>query len=324
MRTALLLLTIPFALCAQAPQPHPQPTLTGEQLFEARRFDEAKAAFQQQLARDKNNANAQFYMGRVEYVQGRSGDAVDWFEKAVQRDEKNATYHVWLGNALGDEAQTASKLRQPFLARRVKSEFERAVELDPKQIDAREGLVDFYSMAPGFMGGSMDKAHEQGNEIIKLNPGRGHLKLAQLAERQKDPVTAEREYKSVVAAEPDSAAGYYGLGAFYRRQKRFDESWATYEQLMKLRPGEINVHLTWAGTAAESGKNLERGEREVKLYLANAPKDAPAGNVSNAHWRLGQIYEQTARKEQARSEYNEALKLNPRNPNAKKSLEALK
>src|SRR5438132_320082 len=91
MRTALLLLTIPFALCAQAPQPHPQPTLTGEQLFEARRFDEAKAAFQQQLARDKNNANAQFYMGRVEYVQGRSGDAVDWFEKAVQRDEKNAT-----------------------------------------------------------------------------------------------------------------------------------------------------------------------------------------------------------------------------------------
>ena len=322
MRTALVLLAIPFALQTQAPQP--QPTLTGEQLFEARRFDEAKAAFQQQLARDKNNANALFYMGRVEYAQGGSGDAVDWFEKAVERDEKNATYHLWLGNALGDEAQTASKLRQPFLARRVKSEFERAVELDPKQIDGREGLVRFYSMAPGFMGGSMDKAHEQANEIVKLNPVRGHAQLAMLAEREKDVAAAEREYKAIIAAEPDSAQGYYGLGAFYRRQKRWDESWATFEQLMKLKPDEINVHLTWGGTAAESGKNLERGEREVKFYLANAPKDALPANVSNAHWRLGQIYEKTARKDQARSEYNEALKINPRNANAKKSLDALK
>src|SRR2546430_2795399 len=66
MRTALLFLTIPFALCAQAAQP--QATLTAEQLFEAGRFDEAKAALQQQLGRDKNNANALFYMVRVEYA----------------------------------------------------------------------------------------------------------------------------------------------------------------------------------------------------------------------------------------------------------------
>jgi Flp pilus assembly protein TadD len=36
------------------------------------------------------------------------------------------------------------------------------------------------------------------------------------------------------------------------------------------------------------------------------------------------IYEKTNRKDQARAEYNEALKLWPQNENAKKSLEALK
>ena len=322
MRHVFLLLAIPLALRAQASQP--QPARTGEQLFEARRLDDARAVFQQQLSRDKNNANAMYYLGRIEYAQGKSGEAVDWFEKALQRDEKNPTYHVSLGNALGDEAQKASKIRQPFLARRVKSEFERAVELDPTQIDAREGLVGFYSMAPGFMGGSMDKAREQANEIMKLNPARGHAQLANLAERDKDPAIAEREYKSIIVAQPDSALGYYALGAFYRRQKRWDESWATYDQLMKLKPGEINVHLTWGGTAAESGRNLERGEREVKFYLGNAPKDAPAGNLSNAHWRLGQIYLQTNRKEPARSEFSEAIRLNPRNQNAKKALDSLK
>lgn len=322
MRSSFLILAFPLALFAQAPQP--QPSLTGEQLFESGRYDEAKAVFQAQLARDKNNANALYFMGRVAAAQNNSSEAVDWLEKAVKRNAHSALYHLWLGNSLGDETQKAGKLRQPFLARRVKAEFERAIELDPTLIDAREGLVSFYSMAPGFMGGSMDKAREQANEIVKLNSVRGHLQLATLADRQKDPAAAEREFKAAVAAAPDSVNSYYLLGAFYRRQKRYDDSWATYERLMKLKPDEITVHLSWGGTAAESGQNLERGEREIKFYLVNAPKDAPVGNISNAHWRLGQIYEQTARKEQARSEYSEALKLNPRNQNAKRSLEALK
>jgi Tfp pilus assembly protein PilF len=46
--------------------------------------------------------------------------------------------------------------------------------------------------------------------------------------------------------------------------------------------------------------------------------------VSNAHWRLGQIYEKTSRRDLAKAEYNEALKMNPQNRNAKKSLEDLK
>jgi tetratricopeptide (TPR) repeat protein len=322
MRPFILLLAIPLALAAQGPQP--QQSLTGEQLFQSRRYDEAKAVFQTHLARDRNNASALYYMGRIAAAQDKSGEAVDWFEKAVRLNDNNAVYHFWLGNSLGDEAQKASKFRQPFLARRVKSEFERAVQLDPKLIDAREGLVGFYSIAPGIMGGSMDRAREQANEIVKLNPMRGHVQLATLAERQKDAAAAEREYKAVIATEPDSVNGYYLLGSFYRRQKRWDDSWATYEHLMKLKPDEITVHLTWGGTAAESGKNLERGERELKFYFVNAPKDTPPGNLSNAHWRLGQIYEQTARKELARSEYSEALKLNPRNSNAKRALEALK
>jgi tetratricopeptide (TPR) repeat protein len=322
MRRAFLILALPVAVFAQAP-PSSQPALTPEQLINARRLDEAKPIVDAMLTKNNNDPHGLYLMGRLAYARGNSGEAVDWFEKALKRDEQNATYHTWLGSALGDEAQKANKLRQPFLARRVKSEFERAVELDPKLVDAREGLVDFYSMAPGFMGGNMDKAREQANEILKLNPVRGHQRLARIAEREKDVATAEREYKTGVAIAPDSTPGYYLLGNFYRTQGRWDEAFATYEQIMKLKPDELAVHLTWAGTAAQSGKNLDRGEREVKYYLKSA-KDVPAGNLSNAHWRLGQIYEKTARKDLARAEYAEALKLNPQNQNAKKSLEAMK
>ena len=324
MRRAFLatLCALPFALGAQAPAA--ATPLTPEQLISQRRFDEVKPTIDAMLARDRNDPHALYLMGRLVYQQGKSGEAVDWFEKAIKRDETKALYHTWLGNALGDETQKANKLRQPFLARRVKSEFERAVALDSTAIDPREGLVDFYSMAPGIMGGSMEKAKAQAAEITKLNPIRGNLKTARVAEREKDFAAAERAYKSVIEAAPDSTQGYYAIGAFYRGQSRWDDAFTAYETLLKRKPDEVTAHLTWGGTAAASGRNLERGETELKFYLENAPKDAPVQNQSSAHWRLGQIYEKTRRKEQARAEYTEAVRLNPQNQNAKKSLEELK
>lgn len=319
MRLGAVLLAIPLALSAQTAQP----SLATEQLINARRLPEAKAAIDAMLAHDKNDASAMYLMGRWYDAQDSSSKAVDWFEKAVKRDDQNAVYHTWLGNALGDEAQRASKLRQPFLARRVKSEYERAVALDPKSIDAREGLVGFYSIAPGVMGGDMAKARAQAEEIRKLSAIRGHLQLGIVAQRAKDTVTAEREYKALIAAFPDSAVGYNALAVLYRNQRRWDDAFATHERLMARRPDDLAVHLSWAGTSAMSGINLERGEREAKYYLANA-KDAPPTSLSSAHWRLGMIYEKTGRKDLARAEYNEALKLNAYNQNAKRSLETLK
>jgi tetratricopeptide (TPR) repeat protein len=92
---------------------------------------------------------------------------------------------------------------------------------------------------------------------------------------------------------------------------------------MQHKPDEMPVHLIWAATAALSAKNLERGEREAKFYLANA-KDAMPGNLVAVHWRRGQIYAATGRKESARAEYTETLRIYPQNRVVRKSQDALK
>src|SRR5438067_1937853 len=94
MRRAALLLAIPFALRAQTP----------EQLFQDRRLAEAKSAFQAQLARDKSDANAMYYLGRIALAENNSDEAADWFEKAVKRNDRSSLYHLWLGNAIGNES----------------------------------------------------------------------------------------------------------------------------------------------------------------------------------------------------------------------------
>lgn len=314
MRALTLLLALPSLLTAQS----------GEQLFRERRYAEARVVFQGQLSTNKNDATALYHMGRIVYAEGNSKEAVDWFEKAVKQNEQSATYHFWLGSALGDEAQKANKLRQPFLARRVKGEFERAVQLDPAMIEPRRGLVDFYSMAPGVMGGSMEKAKLQAAEIGKLDRLQGQFALARIAQREKDAAAEESAFKVALASFPDSSAAYYSLAAFYRRQSRWDDAFALYDSLMRVMPDEKVVHVAYGAVAAASGKNLERGERELKLYLENPPTDAPAQTLSAARFRLGQIYERTARKDLARAEYLEAVKQNPQNQDAKKALDALK
>lgn len=317
MRTAALLLVLASSLAAQTP----------EKLFQERKFDEARTAAKAQLATNKSDANATYWMGRIAFAENKSDEAIEWLEKAVKLDNKNATYHYWLGNSLGNAAQSASKVRQPFLARRMKSETERAIHLDPTLIDARESLVNFYSMAPGFMGGSNDKAREQVAEITKLNPMRGHLSGARLAERLKDAAGAEREFKAAIAVAPDSLAAlqHFPLASFYRRQSRWDDAFATYELIMKMKPDEIVAHLGWGATAAQSGKSYERGEREIKQFLATATIEKQGiGNLSGAQYRLGTIYEKTSRRDLAKAAYAEAVKVNPQNADAKKALDNLK
>ncbi len=314
MRLLPLLLALPTLLAAQTP----------EQLFLERKLDEARAGFQARLAKDRTDATAMYYLGRIAMAQNQTRDAIEWFEKAVGRDDRSAPYHYWLGSALGNEAQRASKLRQPFLARRVKHEFERAVELDPTMVDARFGLLDFYSVAPGVMGGSMEKAREQAAEIAKLSVMRGHIARARLALRQKDDAAAFREYEAAIAAAPDSTPAYYGLGSLYRSRSRWVDAMNVYDRLMKARPDEVGAHAFWGIVSAISGQETERGERELRHFLANAPKETPALSYSNVHYRLGQILDRNGRTESARQEYAEAVRLNPKHEDAKKALAALK
>ena len=95
--------------------------------------------------------------------------------------------------------------------------------------------------------------------------------------------------------------------------------------LMQRKPDEVTAHATWGIVAAISGKNLERGERELKYWLSNPPPTANAVSYSNVHMRLGQIYEKDRpdRLAPARSIRRRFAAI-PRTSDAKNALSALK
>src|SRR5256885_506169 len=108
-----------------------------------------------------------FSAGRTAVLAGDYDNAIRQLEHAVDLDDSNADYHYWLGRAVYESAPRANKLRVPGMARRVRNEWERAVALDPNQIDARAGLAEWYAMAPRVMGGNKTRARDQASEGAK-------------------------------------------------------------------------------------------------------------------------------------------------------------
>jgi tetratricopeptide (TPR) repeat protein len=289
-----------------------------------RRFDEAKAQAQAVVAKTPADDAAWHCLGRITKDMGRPKEAVGYYEKAIKINDKVANHHLLLGSALADLADSTSKIKLPFLARRIKGEFERTVALDPASVDGRLALVDFYTQAPGVMGGSKDKAQEQIREVMKLNPMRAHHKQATLFLADKKYAEAEKELVASEQAAPDSMLAGYNLVGFYQLRERWADAFATLDRMEKRFPNEWLVQFQFGRTAALSGDRLERGEKELRALIASPPTDMARSTLVGAHWRLGMILAQQGKKDLARAEYNAALAIDPKNENVKKSLAALK
>ena len=324
MSSNLRFFAIPVVLLLAARPASAQCTAGIQKLTAERRFDEAKAQLKDAVAKSPNDDAAWECLGRVTRSMGRPKEAAEYFEKAVKIDDKVAMHHLLLGSALADLADSTSKIKLPFLARRIKGEFERTVALDPSSLDGRSALADYYTQAPGVMGGSKEKAQEQVREMMKLNPMRGHQKQANLYLREQKYAEAEKEFIAAEQAAPDSANAGYNLASFYQGRERWSDAFAVYDRMEKRFPDHWQVRFQIGRTAALSGERLDRGEKELRALIASPPADMPKATEVGAHHRLGMILEKQGRKEQARAEYNLALSMDPKNENVKKSLAGLK
>ncbi len=292
-------------------------TEQGIQAFKARKYAEARAIFQPLASRD---AVAAYYMGRMAANDDDLDKAVDYFEKAVELDERNAEYYDWLGRGYGSKALKASKFKLPFLARKTRMAWEKGLAIDPNNLDIMEDLVQYYLQAPGFLGGSKDKAREMINEVRKRNAYKGAVLAANICSSQKDSACVEREIRAVIVAYPDSTNSYASLAGFYANAKQFDKAFEVIDQRMKKKPNEVAMQYALGRTAALSGQQLDRGEQALKNYLADPPEN---GQIAGAHLRLGMIYAQKGNKDAARKEYLTSLHMNSGSAEAKKELAAL-
>ncbi len=170
------------------------------------------------VAGGNDNFEQHISTGKTFYEQGKNDDAIKEFKTAVTLRPNDSMAHLWLGRALGRKTEKANPLHAAFMVADVRNEFERAVTLDPKNLEARSDLMKFYLDAPPSFGGSMEKAEQQAEAMAKLDTAEGHRARARIAEKQKRYNVAEREYRAAVEAKPTSKEYQKELEKFLSRQ----------------------------------------------------------------------------------------------------------
>jgi tetratricopeptide (TPR) repeat protein len=291
-----LLFAIPFSLRAQTVE-------EGIALSGNGRLEEAKKVFEAVITIDEKNAEAHYRLGRILLTRSlrNEDEAIEQMERAVDIDPANADYQYGLGAAYGLKAQNAGVLKQVFLAPKVKKAFERAVALNPRHIEARAGLAQYYFRAPGIMGGDMEKAWMEADTMITLDEVRGRAFKARLYESEKKSREAEEEYKTLLAHQPKNWQAWQAAGGYYLRRGQPDDAIPCFERYTQLRPDTAHSFylLAWAYLQK---KDADRALAAVKKSFALDADYAPGFNV------LAQAYELKGEKKEARENYQRMLK----------------
>ena len=265
--------------------------------------------FQSALRLQPNDPGFRGNLG-IAYLQRSDFDAaIGEFHTALQTAPDDATLHYNLGLALKLKDQLAAAI----------PEFERAAQLDPTQADAR------YTLGVTLW-------------------------------QQGDFARAIDELQAAVKIRPEYAEAYYTLGTVLKQQGNLADSATALREAIRLQPDFAGAHSTLAGVLRQLGdKDAARAEAKLGAEIArgaNALQSAMfstnsgrrllnAGDLDGAisqfqsaieqstdyapaHYYLAMALKAKGKSEEAKSEFQKYLDLNPNAADKQEVLDLLK
>ena len=139
----LLVLILLFMILG-ASMVHAQDDLKqGIDIFEKKNYYGAKRFFNGYLKAHPDQPEAYYYLGRIAMEEKDLELATDYFDKATDIDDSQSEYFTWKGIAYVQLLSTVYSKKQGLYAPRALKALEKAVDLDPQNIDARMWLAGY-------------------------------------------------------------------------------------------------------------------------------------------------------------------------------------
>ena len=252
------------------------------------------------------------------------GAAVPLLEKCVAAEPGNSKFHQWLGRALGLQAAQKGITSSVMSIRKVKAAFDKAIVLDPLNLEARNDLAIMYRALPGLLGGSNAKAAEQVAFIRRHDP-------ALATQIEGDFLASEKKYDAALAAYAESARLHsrpiihVRISLVHLQKKDWEKAFAALERTLALDANHPLALYQIGRTAALSGHQLDRGEKCLRTYLAMPVREELENpSIAAAHFRLGNILEKKGDPAGARAEYETSIKIDPKQKLAREALAKMK
>jgi tetratricopeptide (TPR) repeat protein len=285
------------------------------------RIDDAVSTLEHVVSVKPGDGQAYVLLCRSFYAEEHPDEAISACERAVRAMPRDSEAQDWMGRAYGMKADLAGPLAGLTLARKVRDSFETAVALAPDNGPAVNDLSEFYISAPSFIGGGQVKAAALADRVQAQLPQEAHRIRALAAEKRKDYVTAEQEFKAAVkvANHPNAWAD---LGGFYKRRGQDDSAVGALKQCLALDSTKDAKIVDAASILQAMGVEPHLVDQVLRQYLAS-DSQSDAAPVIKVHLMLGRLLADSEDKQGAKIEFERSLQLASNYAPAKEALQEL-
>ncbi len=304
---------------------HAESTLSAdvERFYHAGNYEQALEALQAEAGKNPQEPALHYWMGRCFYELRDYGKAISSLERAVALDPNNSEFHHELGRALGRKAEESNRFSAFLLARRTHRELESAVRLDKSNLAAHRDLIRYLLYAPGILGGGDDRALEQAAALALVDAVQADLARAEYFAASKKSDQAGEQYQKLLQSRHENAGVYLEIAEYYRDRGEAQGMQQALQAGAEIAPADQRLEY-YRGVALVLAQQDPAGaERHLRTYLATVPRNSDFPAHSSAHEWLGKLYETQGKLDQAVTEYQAALSLDPRNKTLREGLKRI-
>jgi len=280
---AAALAALPVCVFAQSTEADFEP------LMKERKFAEVEKLAVQRIAASPKDTIAVWFLANVAGNDSvKRAQAIVHAETCVKAMPEAVKCHHALGRLYGAAAMSSGMMEGIKFASRIKTEFARTVELDPKDFDARRDLNQFYLQAPGIAGGSVRKAIENCEAHGRINAAQGQLLRAEVHIYEKEFDKAETLLSTVKSAGDQVVTrtlpqAWLNLGLAMVNEKLASKAQSLFERQLAMDMNNAMLHFALGRAQLEN--------QAVDAAIASMERALTIDNKISAHYRLGIAYQ---------------------------------
>src|SRR4051812_9940234 len=260
---------------------------------------EGRVARAEEIARsllqlDRDNAEAYYVLGIVEYGRGRMLDARNYLQRAIELDDSAYWYHL----------ASAEVLRAMNDSDRAIAEYGKTLELAPETPEASSARASLLTRA-----GRLPEAAEEYRRWTRLDPNSADAlqglsyALHHIGDHQGAIAAAERSLK----LDPDNANVLSIFARSLAASARGQDALAAAQRATDLAPDQASTHMALA-KALEAARDRDAAEDEYERALKLDE------NIPDAYTSLGVIQSRYGDLDRAFNSWRRAIELAPKWP----------